>query len=120
MARVAGILANLYVPPGAFGATAVAGLRGEGGPGQLNESGSARYNVENSEHRTKVTILTGTYRVKGSIELVQGARVTDYLIEAKEFIAVTDAEVRDLNDRHIISTPFLNVSREHIQVLAPQ
>jgi len=76
--------------------------------------------VENNEHRTKVTIMTGTYRVKGSIELVQGARVTDYLVEAKEFIAVTDAEVRDLNDRHIFTTPFLNVSREHIQIVAPQ
>lgn len=76
--------------------------------------------MENNEHRTKVTIMTGTYRVKGSIELVQGARVTDYLVEAKEFIAVTDAEVRDLNDRHIFTTPFLNVSREHIQIVAPQ
>lgn len=76
--------------------------------------------MENSEHRTQVTILTGTYRVKGSIDLVPGARVTDYLIEAKAFIAVTDAEVRDLNDRHIITTPFLNVSLEHIQVVAPQ
>ena len=76
--------------------------------------------MENNEHRTKVTIMTGTYRVKGSIELVQGARITDYLVEAKEFIAVTDAEVRDLNDRHIFTTPFLNVSREHIQIVAPQ
>jgi hypothetical protein len=76
--------------------------------------------VENSEHRTKVTILTGTYRVKGSIELVKGARVTDYLVEAKEFIAVTDADVRDLNDRHLFTAPFLNVSREHIQIVAPQ
>lgn len=67
-----------------------------------------------------VTILTGTYRVKGFIELVSGARVTDYLVEAKDFIAVTDAEVRDLNDRHIFNTPFLNVSREHIQVVAPR
>ena len=76
--------------------------------------------MENSEHKTKVTILTGTYRVKGSIELVSGARVTDYLVEAKEFIAVTDAEVRDLNDRHIFTTPFLNVSLEHIQIVAPE
>ncbi len=75
--------------------------------------------MANNENRTKVTILTGTYRVKGFIELVTGARVTDYLVEAKEFIAVTEAEVRDLNDRHLFTTPFLNVSRDHIQVLAP-
>jgi hypothetical protein len=51
---------------------------------------------------------------------VPGARVTDYLVEAKNFIAVTDAEVRDLNDRHIMNTPFLNVSLECIQIVAPQ
>jgi hypothetical protein len=75
--------------------------------------------VANNEHRTNVTILTGTYRVKGSIELVPGARITDYLIEAKEFIAVTDAEVRDLNGRHLFNVPFLNVKRDQIEVVAP-
>ena len=76
--------------------------------------------VANNESRTRVMILTGTYRVKGYIELVPGARVTDYMVEAKGFIAVTDAEVRDLNDRHIMNTPFLNVSRDHIQIVSPQ
>lgn len=46
-----------------------------------------------NENKTRFTILTGTYRVKGFIDLVPGARVTDYLVEAKDFIAVTDAEV---------------------------
>ncbi len=122
-ARVAGILVNLCALSkarsarrfwGAFGLNAVCD------PRRSIESGLARQTVENNEHRTKVTILTGTYRVKGSIELVQGARITDYLVEAKEFIAVTDAEVRDLNDRHIFNAPFLNVSRKHIQVVSPQ
>jgi hypothetical protein len=76
--------------------------------------------VADNENRMKVTILTGTYRVKGFIEIVPGARVTDYLVEAKNFIAVTDAEVRDLNDRHIMNTPFLNINRECIQIVAPQ
>ena len=70
-------------------------------------------------NKTKVTILTGTYRVKGYIELTPGARVTDYLVEAKDFIAVTDAEVWEIGDRKILSAPFLNVSREHIQIVTP-
>ena len=70
-------------------------------------------------NKTKVTILTGTYRVKGYIELTPGARVTDYLVEAKDFIAVTDAEVREIGDRKILSAPFLNVSRQHIQIVTP-
>lgn len=71
------------------------------------------------EDKTKVTILTGTYRVKGYIELLPGARVTDYLEESKDFIAVTDAEVWDLNNRHILNAPFVNVSRDHIQIVTP-
>lgn len=71
------------------------------------------------ENKTKVTILTGTYRIKGYIDLIPGARVTDYLVESKDFIAVTDAEIWELADRRIMVAPFINVSRNHIEVVAP-
>lgn len=73
------------------------------------------------EMRTKVTIFTGSYRIKGYIELIPGARVTDYMAEAKQFIAVTDAEVWELEvgGRQLMSAPFLDVSRDHIQIIAP-
>lgn len=70
-------------------------------------------------NKTRVTILTGTYRIKGYIELTPGARVTDYMVDAKDFIAVTDAEVWEIGDRKIMSAPFLNVSRRHIQIVTP-
>ena len=72
--------------------------------------------------RTKVTILTGSYRIKGFIDLIPGARVTDYVNDAKGFIAVTDAEVWELavGGRQMIAAPFMNVSRDHIQVITPQ
>lgn len=73
------------------------------------------------ETRTKVTIFTGSYRIKGYIDLIPGARVTDFMTEAKPFIAVTEAEVWELEvgGRQLLSAPFLDVSREHIQVIAP-
>jgi hypothetical protein len=73
------------------------------------------------ETGTKVTIFTGSYRIKGYIDLIPGARVTDFMAEAKEFIAVTHAEVWELEvgGRQLMSAPFLNVSRDHIQVIAP-
>ena len=71
-------------------------------------------------NKTKVTILTGTYRVKGYIELLPGARQTDYLVESKDFIAVTDAEVWELGNRHLFNSPFINVSRKHIQIVTPE
>ena len=71
---------------------------------------------------TKVTIFTGSYRIKGYIDLLPGSRVTDYMTGAKEFIAVTAAEVWELEigGRMLMSAPFINVSRDHIQVIAPE
>jgi hypothetical protein len=76
--------------------------------------------MSTDQTRTKVTILTGTYCVKGYIELLPGARVTDYLMESKEFIAVTDAEVWQLGDRHVLNAPFVNVSLDHIEIVTPE
>ena len=73
------------------------------------------------ETRTKVTIFTGSYRIKGYIDLMPGSRVTDFMTGAKEFIAVTDAEVFELEigGRQLMSAQFINVSRDHVQVIAP-
>jgi len=71
--------------------------------------------------KTKVTILTSSYRVKGYIDLLPGARVTDFMAEAREFIAVTTAEVWELQPggRQVASAPFLNISRQHIEIIFP-
>ena len=69
--------------------------------------------------RSRIVILTGTYRIKGEIELVAGARVTDYMVETKSFFAVTNAEVWGLDGRKILTAPFINVSRTHVMVVAP-
>jgi uncharacterized protein DUF6812 len=73
------------------------------------------------EDRTKVTIFTSTYRVRGFIELVPGARITDFMAEARDFIAVTNAEVWELQPggRQVASAAFLNVSRFHIEIILP-
>ena len=71
--------------------------------------------------KTKVLILTGSYRIRGYIDLLPGARVTDFMDGAKDFVAVTDAEVYELADaaRQILVAPFINVSRSHIQIVTP-
>jgi hypothetical protein len=73
------------------------------------------------EPKTKVTILTSTYRIKGYIDLLPGARITDYMAEARDFIAVTGAEVWELQvaGRQVLSAPFINVSRQHIEIILP-
>ncbi len=75
--------------------------------------------MTSDENKTKVTILTDTYRIKGNIELLPGARITDYMTEAKEFIADTDAEVWEVVGRQVFTAPFVNVNRDHIQIISP-
>lgn len=73
------------------------------------------------DSKTRVTILTETYRISGKIDLIPGARVTDYLDEAHDFIAVTEAEVWEVAaSRKVFAAPFINVSRAHIQVVTPE
>lgn len=73
------------------------------------------------ENRTKVTILTSSYRIRGYIDVLPGARVTDFVVQAKDFIAVTDAEVYEpeLGGRQVLAAPFIDVNRAHIEVIAP-
>ena len=73
------------------------------------------------QSRTKITILTGSYRIKGYIDLIPGARLTDFIVEAKGFVAVTDAEVYEsvLGGRQVLTAPFINVNRDCIQIVTP-
>ncbi len=71
------------------------------------------------EDKMRVTIFTGNYRITGVIELFQGARLTDYLTEAGSFIAVTNADVSDRENHKILTTPFLNVHRDNIEIILP-
>jgi len=77
--------------------------------------------LASNENKTKVAILTGAFQIKGYIDLLPGARITDFMDSAKDFVAVTDAEVYEIKDgvRHILSTTFLDVSRGHIQIVTP-
>jgi hypothetical protein len=71
-------------------------------------------------NKTKVIILTRSYRIKGCIHLHAGARVTDYMIDSRDFMALTDVEVWDLNGRLVMNAPFVNVSRDHIEIVTPE
>jgi hypothetical protein len=75
--------------------------------------------MSDDESKTRITILTGTYRIKGTIDLLPGARVTDFMAEAKGFIAVTDAEVWEIVGRQVFTAPFINVNRDHIEIITP-
>lgn len=73
------------------------------------------------ENMTKVTLLTGSYRIRGYIDLLPGARVTDFMQGAKEFVAVMDAEVYEAQvaGRQVLVAPFIDVNRSHIEIITP-
>ena len=71
------------------------------------------------EGKTRVMILTGHYRITGEINLLPGARLTDYIVDAKPFIALTDTEVTDRDGRRVLTASFLNVQRNRIEVILP-
>ena len=75
--------------------------------------------MNDHEDKMKVTILTRTYRITGVIELFKGARLTDYLLEAGSFIAVTNAEILDRDNQKIFTTSFLDVHRDNIEIILP-
>ena len=75
--------------------------------------------MKKREKKMKVTIFTKNYRVIGVIELFQGVRLTDYLAEAGSFIAVTNAEVLDRENHKILTTSFLNIQRDNIEIILP-
>ena len=70
--------------------------------------------------KTKVIILTAHYRIFGEIAHFSDARLTDYMLEAKDFVAVTNAEVMDHNGRKILTTSFMNVQRDQIEIITPK
>lgn len=76
--------------------------------------------MEGQNAKTKVVILTRSYRIKGFIHLQPGARVTDYMIDSKDFMALTDVEVWDLGGRLVMNAPFVDISRDHIEIVAPE
>ncbi len=71
------------------------------------------------ENKTKVIIFTGNYQIRGEIAHFSDTRLTDYMNEANAFIAVTNAEVLNCDEKQLVAVPFLNVGLEKIEVIVP-
>ena len=75
--------------------------------------------MSDDNERTRVIILTANYRIEGKISLVPNARVTDFVLKEDRFIVVTDAEVMDKDGNVILTSSFLNVHKERVEVIMP-
>ena len=75
--------------------------------------------MSETDTRTKVIILTQRHFITGEVANLPTARLTDYILEAKPFIAVTNAVLLDHDGRRILSTPFLDIARDKIEMIMP-
>ncbi len=96
----------------------------------LEEAGQAELTIEERPDgfveldddlvdKTEVLICTAHYVIRGKISLVPGARLTDYIIDSHAFIAVTDAVIRDKQNKFVMRSAFLNLNRELIEIILP-
>ncbi len=64
-------------------------------------------------------IQTRNYRIRGYIHVRKGERLSDEVNSANNFLAVTNAEIYDLQGELIHTNDFLVVNRAHIVWLMP-
>ncbi|MBT8353779.1 MAG: hypothetical protein HKP41_03145 [Desulfobacterales bacterium] len=69
--------------------------------------------------RTKVTIMSQKHKIDGFIDLIPGARLTDYMNNSNRFIAVTDARVFDHENNQILEAKFLDILVDNIEIIFP-
>lgn len=69
--------------------------------------------------KTKVIILTKDFRIEGEIDLVPGARLTDFMNETNRFMVVSDARVCDHNEKEMVSSRFIDVLVGNIEIILP-
>jgi hypothetical protein len=75
--------------------------------------------MHENKDRMNVVILTHHYKISGEIALFPDSRLTDYVVEAKSFIAVINASVETLDGKKVLKSTFLNVQRDSIEVIIP-
>jgi len=77
--------------------------------------------VYTNKDKVKVIVATSSYRIEGEMYVLSGSRLTDALnSKAKDFLAVTDAEVFDVaSGERLYAAAYLAVNRDAISVIFP-
>jgi hypothetical protein len=70
--------------------------------------------------RTAVVVLTKEHKINGFIDLMPGARLTDYITAVKPFFALTEVVVEDIRSGKIIfRSKFANINRDCVEMIMP-
>jgi hypothetical protein len=66
-----------------------------------------------------VVVFTTQHRIRGRIALLPGARLTDFVQHAGDFMAITGVEVCTHEGRPLFTTPFLDLATTAIEIILP-
>lgn len=69
--------------------------------------------------KTEVIILTKDFRIEGKIDLVPGARLTDFMNQTTKFMVVTEAVVTTHNKKEILQSDFINLLVSNVEIILP-
>lgn len=69
--------------------------------------------------KTQVILLTKYFRIEGEIDLLPGARLTNFMNDVKKIMVVTNAKVTDHNGKEILRGKFINVLVRNIEIILP-
>ena len=76
--------------------------------------------MDDDAGKKKVMIFTRQFEVRGSLNIYEGVRLTDYMNESKAFISVTDVLVKRRGAGVFLKAQFLNVRKEEIEMIVPE
>ncbi len=69
---------------------------------------------------TAVVVLTKEFKITGSIDLMPGSRLTDYMTGVRSFFAMTDVAIEEIaTGRVIFRGPFADVNRDNVEIVMP-
>ena len=70
--------------------------------------------------KTRVRIYTDQFIIEGEIGMFSNIRMTDYMINANEFIAVINACVLSIDERVLFRSDFLNIQKNKVVIIVPE
>jgi len=74
---------------------------------------------ENFQDRTKVRIYTEQFMIVCDIAMFADSRLTDLMVGANEFIALTEGAGNTLDGKTLFKSSFVNVQKEKIIIILP-
>ncbi|MBL7071267.1 MAG: hypothetical protein ISS26_03740 [Candidatus Omnitrophica bacterium] len=78
--------------------------------------------VKIEKEEQNIVAYIGNYKVRGTIFMPQGARLSDFLggVGQKQYIPVVDVTISDASDRLVCKADFLELNKDRILFLFPE